>query len=554
MRGIALLVALAAGLALADTSIVTLALPELLVELDTTVEGVAAVLGVYTVVLALGTVPAERFGVRRHGPGPAGAAGAVVFGLASAGCGLVSGLEPLLVLRALQAAGGALVLVAAFVVLTGGEDRGGKLWLLAAVLSAAVGPAVGGALTEAFSWRAIFLVQVPVALAAAAAFLRVGALPGPEHAEGRAAVRPAVALALVSAALSSVLFLLVLLLVAGWAVAPIEAAAAVTVVPIGALVGARLGGDPHVRASAGCALVGGGVLALAFLPDADLLWTVPPQAAAGVGMGLALRALGGELLPERTPGDAARLLALRHVGIAVALIGLAPVVSSDLDAATEHAQLRGVALVLDAPLPPLDKLDLAPALLSGVEAESPRGALRDALDEQRASYAGEQAAAFETLARRADETLIAAVGDAFETAFLVTGALALLAALVLLPGGRLTVPAAAVLGALALGGGYAVVQDRRAPEEVVLQDPCAAQREAPSTGGITGAAQDAILRRLDETACRDGATREELALAIADPSRADDYERRYGTDPRSASSLLEGAAGVLGELLGGGSP
>src|SRR3954453_22969413 len=47
------LLAVAAGLALADASVVTLALPRLLTQLDATVEGVAAVIGVYTVVLAL---------------------------------------------------------------------------------------------------------------------------------------------------------------------------------------------------------------------------------------------------------------------------------------------------------------------------------------------------------------------------------------------------------------------------------------------------------------------------------------------------------------------
>ena len=104
-----------------------------------------------------------------------------------------------------------------------------------------------------------------------------------------------------------------------------------TVIPAGALLGSRIGGDARARAAAGCALVGAGVLALAFLPDAHLLWTVAPQAAAGLGMGLALPALGGELLPERDPQDAARLLVLRHGGIALALVVLAPIVSSNLD-------------------------------------------------------------------------------------------------------------------------------------------------------------------------------------------------------------------------------
>jgi len=77
------LVTAAAGLVLADASIVTLALPELLTTLDTTVEGVAAVIAVYTLVLALALLPAERL-MRRHGPALVGGAGFVVFGIASA--------------------------------------------------------------------------------------------------------------------------------------------------------------------------------------------------------------------------------------------------------------------------------------------------------------------------------------------------------------------------------------------------------------------------------------------------------------------------------------
>jgi MFS family permease len=64
-----LAVALAAAFALADASIVTLALPQLLTQLDTTVEGVAAVIGVYTVVLGLALLPAEHLR-RRLGAGP----------------------------------------------------------------------------------------------------------------------------------------------------------------------------------------------------------------------------------------------------------------------------------------------------------------------------------------------------------------------------------------------------------------------------------------------------------------------------------------------------
>ena len=75
VRARALLLALAAGIALADGSIVTLALPQLLTELSTTVEGVAAVIGVYTLILAV-ALPLAELARARMGTRQAAALGA----------------------------------------------------------------------------------------------------------------------------------------------------------------------------------------------------------------------------------------------------------------------------------------------------------------------------------------------------------------------------------------------------------------------------------------------------------------------------------------------
>jgi hypothetical protein len=336
---------------------------------------------------------------------------------------------------------------------------------------------------------------------------------------------------------------LVLLLVAGWDVAPLKAALAVTVIPAAALVGSRIGGDAHARAAAGCALVGAGVLALAFLPDARLPWTVLPQAAAGLGMGLALPALGGDLLPERDPRDAARLLVLRHVGIAVALIVLAPIVSANLADSTARARERGVAVVLDAKLQPSDKLKLAPSLLAGVEDDQPRHGLRAALAAGRAEIPAGDLPAYDQLATRTDDTLVLAVGEAFRTAFLVTGALALLAAIAVLP--RTGVPAAlaaAGLCAVVLPAAYLGLHAAIAPKPVAIQDPCR-QRDLPNTGGIEGFIQNRAIEVLDTTACRAGSSREELVLALADESDRRKFVREHHVDPRSLSTLLQGLLG-----------
>jgi len=542
------LLALAAGVALADGSIVTLGLPEILGDLDTTVEGVAAVIGVYTVVLAAALLPLERaagaVSVRVIGAG-----GLALMAVASVACALAGDLTTLLVARAGQALGGAGGLIAVFAILGGGEGPGRRLWAGAAVLGTAIGPALGGALTEVFSWEAIFVFQAPIAALAAVAVL-VGPVPAHLAIPGSPppfSWRPALALALVSAALSAVLFLLVLLLVAGWSVSPIAAAATVSVIPLGAVVGTRVRGDARVRAAVGSALIGAGVLALAWIPDANVAWTFVPQAAAGVGMGMALTALAGELLPEHTTHDAARTLAVRHAGIVVALLALAPVVAHQLDVATDQARERGVALVLDASIAPTQKLDLAPSLLAGVDAQDPRDGLRRAIAGERHRFKGAELAAYDRLGVRADETLIAAVADAFQVAFLVTGALGLLAALVVAPwpAPRRAVPAlaAALVFAVALPAAYAVLHRSLAPPEVRILDPCDAKRKLPGTGGLGGFLQDQALRLLDSTACRYHASREELVLALTDDADAKRFQEEHGVDPRKIGGLLRAIIG-----------
>jgi MFS transporter len=573
-----LALAACAFLALADTGVVALALPPILRELDTDVAGVAAVLGVYALVLGVALLAARPL-QRYAGVGEAGVVGVALFSAGSLLCGLADTLGVLLAARAVQAVGGAFLLVTAYTLLSD-DGPGSRLWRLAALVGTAAGPALGGALTQAFDWRAIFLVQAPVGAAAAVAARRSARARAPAHAAEpaepsprarpagelfvpaewsaagpeagrppRAAepwrLGPAVALALLSAALVGVLFLLVLLLVTGWSVTPLAAAAAVSVLPVTAVAAARVRGPARVRAAAGAALVGGGVLALASLPDASLWWTVPPQVLAGVGMGLALPALAGELLPEDTAEQAARLLTVRHAGITIALVLLAPIAAARVDHAVETGRLRGTALVLDAKLPPLEKISLAGKLVGDLDPVDPRGELKASLGRARAGIDPEDRPAYDTLARRADEAVVAGVQDAFAPVFAICGILALLGAVAVLPRDRrgvLTV-AAAGAAALALAGTARLAQPELAPEPVVIADPCK-PRELPHTGGVGGALQDVALRTLDRAACRFGSSREELALALVDDDARAQYEREYGVDPRSVGGLLGAVLGL----------
>jgi hypothetical protein len=258
-------------------------------------------------------------------------------------------------------------------------------------------------------------------------------------------------------------------------------------------------------------------------------------------MGLSLPALAGELLPERTSHDAARLLSTRHVGIALALLILAPIAQHEIDTTLVTTEERGAALILDAPLDPQLKLQIAPELVDAVETEDPRAGLERVFANHRGDVDEDQRAAYDDLERRADETLVAGVNDGFATAFLVGAAFALLAAPALTPWTAVRRPAlAAGLTAVALlaPAGYALAADRERPEPVEIQDPCQ-DRDLPDSGGLTGAIQDAALVALDKLACEAGSSREELVLAIVDEDAAKKYEQRYGVNPRSIQNLAE---------------
>ena len=590
------LIAAASGLVLADAAIVTLALPPLLLEFDTTVEGVAAVIAVYTAVLALALPLSAALHDRWTGP-----AGALLFGAASVGCASAGSLELLLVMRALQALGGAALLSAAFDALEGG-GAGRRLWIGAAVAGTAAGPALGGLLTELFDWRAIFIAQAPVALAAAPALLRPPLSTESLSRRPRAPrdILAAVALALLSGALTAVVFLLVLLLISGWSVEPLAASAAVSVLPVAAVAGSFIRAPAATRAVAGCVLVAGGIACLALLPEASALWTIVPQLLAGVGMGMAFPALAGELLPERTRGQAAALLSLRHAGITLVLVALAPIVAAELDEQVDLARERGTAVVLDSALPPTDKIAMAPRLFAEIETEDPRDALAQAvarerrrvgrgdsdllsrleqlegqlggdtggllgeLEELEDRYGGglldelnerlgggaspkELRGELDELADELDEIVLAAVDAAFSPAFAITGGMALLAAIVLLPGRRRGLRAGAVAAALtvavALPAAYALARTELEPEPVEIADPCE-ERERDSVGGVEGAAEDVALDALDRAACEFGSSREELVLALFDDESRRAYEREHGVDPRSLEELLRGIVGL----------
>jgi MFS family permease len=430
----------AVGLVLADSSVVVLALPEIYRELDVSVSTVAWVLISFNLVLALAAVPAALL-ARSLGPGRTTVGGLVVFAGASLACGVAPEIETLLAARGVQAIGGAATVCGALELLpaaTGSERSAARAWAAAGALGAALGPGVGGLLTELISWESIFLVQVPVAIVLGAALAGAAwreAAPGAIGAELRAAGRPHLlanaALALVSAALAAALFLIVLLLIEGWRLSPIAAAATVTAMPIAALAaGATLGsvGDVRARGAAGVIMLGGGLAGLALLPEATIPATIPPQILVGIGLALTLAALTEAALEGRAPQaiHGGWTIAARHAGVVAGLLVLTPVFTADLDRERADAEQAGTAALLDSRLDPTVKVGLAGRIADRLAEENDRVPVLDPAFEPLPADPDDRADAIALRAALQDE-LDRAATNAFSRSFLIAAAFALCA-------------------------------------------------------------------------------------------------------------------------------
>jgi MFS family permease len=384
MRAAALSVAV--GLVLADGSIVVLALPQIYRELDVSVSAVVWVLVAFNLVLAAVAVPAA-LATRSVGPARLTCAGLVLFAAASLACGLSDDIALLIGGRCVQALGGAAAVCGALELLpesVGSERRAAARWAMAGAAGAALGPGLGGLLTELVSWQSIFLVQVPVALALVLPLL--GAARGQAsrvrmREEIRAAGSPHLAanaaLGLIAAALAAALFLLVLLLIEGWRLSPIAAAAAVSVMPLAALLSSPLARQvPSVRARAasGAILIAGGLAGLGLLPHATVALTFPSQVLVGIGLALTLTALTEAALEGRAPQaiHGGWTIAARHAGVVLGLLLLTPVFTADLREERRDAIDAGTAVLLDADVEPLLKIDLAERITNRLERERGR--------------------------------------------------------------------------------------------------------------------------------------------------------------------------------------
>jgi EmrB/QacA subfamily drug resistance transporter len=167
---------LGSSLAFIDGTVVNVALPALQKDLHATVIGVQWVIEAYSLLLAalllVGGSLGDRYGRRR-----VFVIGVVIFAVASAACGFAGGIGTLIAARALQGIGAALLVPGSLAIISNsfiGEERGRAIgtWSGFSAITAAIGPVLGGWLVETVSWRAVFFINIPVAIVVVVVSLR----------------------------------------------------------------------------------------------------------------------------------------------------------------------------------------------------------------------------------------------------------------------------------------------------------------------------------------------------------------------------------------------
>jgi EmrB/QacA subfamily drug resistance transporter len=163
---------LGSSMAFIDGSVVSVALPAIQGNLGTSVRGAQWVVNAYMLLLSalilVGGAAGDRFGRRR-----VFVLGVALFTAASLACGLAPTPAALIGARAVQGAGGAFLVPSSLAIISAAfpeKERGRAIgtWAGFSALTAALGPVLGGWLVDTLSWRAIFLINLPVALVALA--------------------------------------------------------------------------------------------------------------------------------------------------------------------------------------------------------------------------------------------------------------------------------------------------------------------------------------------------------------------------------------------------
>jgi EmrB/QacA subfamily drug resistance transporter len=155
-------------MAFIDSTVVNVALPALQTNLNATIVDVQWVIEAYSLLLSafllVGGSLGDLYGRRR-----VFLIGVALFAFASTWCGLAPNIVQLIVARAAQGLGAALLVPGSLAIISSSfpeNERGRAIgtWSGFSAITTAIGPVVGGWLIEHLSWRAIFFINVPIAL------------------------------------------------------------------------------------------------------------------------------------------------------------------------------------------------------------------------------------------------------------------------------------------------------------------------------------------------------------------------------------------------------
>lgn len=158
------------SMAFIDTSVVNVALPAIQSDLSAAVRDAQWVVNAYMLMLGalllVGGAAGDRFGRRS-----VFIIGVAVFAIASVACAWAPDAGALIAARAVQGVGGALLVPGSLAIISATfpeKERGRAIgtWAGASALTTALGPVIGGWLVDTWSWRIIFLINVPIAVVA----------------------------------------------------------------------------------------------------------------------------------------------------------------------------------------------------------------------------------------------------------------------------------------------------------------------------------------------------------------------------------------------------
>ncbi len=159
---------LASSMAFIDGTVVNVALPALQSSLNATAPDLQWVIEAYSLLLSafllVGGSLGDHYGRRRIF-----VIGVALFACASAACGFAGDIHQLIAARALQGLGAALLVPGSLAIISSSfseNERGRAIgtWSGFSAITAGIGPVIGGWLIENVSWRAVFFINLPIAL------------------------------------------------------------------------------------------------------------------------------------------------------------------------------------------------------------------------------------------------------------------------------------------------------------------------------------------------------------------------------------------------------